>query len=174
MQTSNETAYISETSDTPLGRLWVAVSGRGLAGVQIQGTLDEFVELLARRGILQVRTDPGRRVPIAKQLSEYLLGERQVFETGIDWTGIGAFQVHALQATLEIPYGETRTYAQIAETISRAGAARAVGRAEATNPMPLVVPCHRVIGSDGKLHGYGAPGGIKTKAWLLDLEKQHR
>jgi len=75
-----------------------------------------------------------------------------------------------LQATREIPYGETRTYKEIAERIGRPRAARAVGRAEATNPMPLVLPCHRVIGMDGKLHGYGLAEGVKTKEWLLQME----
>jgi O-6-methylguanine DNA methyltransferase len=75
-----------------------------------------------------------------------------------------------LRATYEIPYGETRTYKQIAEVIGAPGAARAVGRAEATNPMPVVLPCHRVLGSDGKLHGYGAGAGLETKTWLLKLE----
>ncbi len=77
------------------------------------------------------------------------------------------FQQAVLQATYEIPYGETRTYKEIAERIGRPRAARAVGRAEATNPMPLVLPCHRVIGVDGKLHGYGLGEGVKTKEWLV-------
>jgi methylated-DNA-[protein]-cysteine S-methyltransferase len=80
------------------------------------------------------------------------------------------FQREVLQITFEIPYGETRTYSDIAHQMGRERAARAVGRAEATNPMPLVVPCHRVIGSDGKLHGYGGGEGLKTKEWLLKME----
>jgi len=80
------------------------------------------------------------------------------------------FQQLVLHATFEIPYGETRTYKEIAGHIGRPRAARAVGRAEATNPMPLILPCHRVIGMDGKLHGYGMAEGLKTKAWLLKLE----
>jgi methylated-DNA-[protein]-cysteine S-methyltransferase len=76
-----------------------------------------------------------------------------------------------LRITSQIPYGETRTYQEIAVQIGKQHAARAVGRVEATNPIPLIIPCHRVLGSDGTLHGYGGPGGIKLKAWLLDLEK---
>jgi methylated-DNA-[protein]-cysteine S-methyltransferase len=81
------------------------------------------------------------------------------------------FQVQALQLTLNIPYGQTSTYKEIALRLGKPLSARAVGRAEATNPIPLVIPCHRVLGSDGGLHGYGGPGGIKLKAWLLALER---
>ena len=90
----------------------------------------------------------------------------------MDWSALGSdFQRSALRAVAAIPYGETRTYGEIAAQIGRPQAPRAVGRANATNPMPLVIPCHRVIGTDGKLHGYGGRGGLKTKQWLLDLEK---
>ena len=73
-----------------------------------------------------------------------------------------------------IPYGGVTTYSHLASGIGRPTAVRAVGRANATNPMPLVVPCHRVIGADGSLRGYGAPGGLETKAWLLALERAGR
>jgi O-6-methylguanine DNA methyltransferase len=76
-----------------------------------------------------------------------------------------------LHLTTQIPYGQTSTYKKIAFQLKRPNASRAVGRVEATNPIPLVIPCHRVLGSDGSLHGYGGPGGIKLKAWLLELEK---
>ena len=89
------------------------------------------------------------------------------FDLEIDLSGIPAFQQEALKVTLAIPYGQTATYAEIAAAIGHPGAARAVGRAQATNPIPLVIPCHRVVGSDGKLHGYGGPGGISLKAKLL-------
>jgi methylated-DNA-[protein]-cysteine S-methyltransferase len=80
------------------------------------------------------------------------------------------FQLKTLKAVFGIPYGETRTYAEIAAQIGHPIAFRAVGRANATNPMPLVIPCHRVIGTDGKLHGYGGGDGLPTKEWLLKLE----
>jgi len=83
------------------------------------------------------------------------------------------FQLQVLHLTLDIPYGHTSTYKELAKRLGNQFAARAVGRVEATNPIPLVIPCHRVLGSDGSLHGYGGPGGIKLKAWLLELEKTH-
>ncbi|NJN79318.1 MAG: MGMT family protein [Anaerolineales bacterium] len=75
-----------------------------------------------------------------------------------------------LKLVYEIPYGELRTYADIAIEMGHPNAYRAVGRANATNPMPLVIPCHRVIGRDGKLHGYGGGEGLRTKEWLLKME----
>ena len=97
-------------------------------------------------------------------------GRRNAFTIPIDWSLFRPFQREALQAVFRIPYGETATYRDIAIEIGRPYASRAVGRANATNPMPLVIPCHRVIGRDGKLHGYGGGEGLKTKEWLLRLE----
>jgi O-6-methylguanine DNA methyltransferase len=164
------TVYIAAVDDTPLSPVWVAMSERGLVAVEIQGSQEDFTRQLERWGYSPVVLDEVRLAGIVQQFQEYLAGQRRSFEIPIDWTRVGSFQQSALRATLAIPYGETRTYSQIASQINRMGAARAVGRAEATNPVPLVIPCHRVLGKDGKLHGYGAPGGIKTKAWLLALE----
>ncbi|MGE5222295.1 MAG: methylated-DNA--[protein]-cysteine S-methyltransferase, partial [Omnitrophica WOR_2 bacterium] len=95
---------------------------------------------------------------------------RRDFDLPVDWNCMQEFQRKALQATFAIPYGKTSPYAEIARQAGKPGAARAAGRAEATNPMPLVIPCHRVIGSDGRLHGYGGPGGITLKAKLIRME----
>jgi O-6-methylguanine DNA methyltransferase len=83
------------------------------------------------------------------------------------------FQRQARRAVAAIPYGQTRAYSQIAAHLGNANAARAVGRANATNPIPLVIPCHRVVGADGSLCGYGGAGGLRTKRWLLDLEREN-
>ena len=158
-------------SPTPIGPVWVGVSERGLAAVEIGGEREGFVRrTLARRGFCEVSDDPGGALAAARQIDEYLAGERREFSLPIDWSGVGPFQAEALRRVLAIPYGQVTTYGEIARQIGRPGASRAVGRANATNPLPLVIPCHRVIGSDGKLHGYGAPGGLGTKAWLLALE----
>jgi O-6-methylguanine DNA methyltransferase len=114
--------------------------------------------------------DQKKIAPYAKELRAYLACQRTTFTIPIDWAPFTAFQREALQAVVRIPYGETRTYIDIAREIERPHAYRAVGAANAMNPMPIIVPCHRVIGADGKLHGYGGGNGLPTKEWLLQLE----
>lgn len=106
----------------------------------------------------------------ARQLNEYFAGDRQEFELDLAPEGT-KFQVEVLEALRGIPYGETRTYRDIAVAVGRPKAVRAVGNANGRNPLPIVIPCHRVIGSDGSLTGFG--GGIEAKRYLLDLEQQH-
>jgi O-6-methylguanine DNA methyltransferase len=162
--------YIGQTGGTPLGKFWLAASDLGLVAVEWGQTQAEFDAYLSRRFKRTVEVAPEYILEAGTQLKEYLSGQRRAFTLVIDWTVLRQFQQSVLQATCEIPYGETRTYKEIAGHVGRPHAARAVGRAEATNPMPLIIPCHRVIGMDGKLHGYGMVEGIKTKAWLLMLE----
>jgi len=104
------------------------------------------------------------------QLEQYLSGRLRNFDLPIDWDGMTEFTAAARRAAIDIPYGQVRTYGQLAEGLGKRAAARAVGAAMASNPMPIVIPCHRVVGSDGSLHGYSALGGLQTKAWLLRLE----
>ena len=161
--------YIGELNGTPLGDLRLASSDFGLVAVEWTESQPEFDAFLARLARPVVPNE--RRIkPYAKELAEYLNGKRQAFTIPIDWTIFRPFQREALQAVFRIPYGETRTYSEIAAQINRPHAYRAVGQANATNPMPLVIPCHRVIGADGKLHGYGGGEGLPTKEWLLRLE----
>lgn len=177
--------FVDALPVTPLGPIWVAVGERGLVAVEFSRkgwppadlaaqprhiALDDFVLALERQGF-QIQT--ASSVPAAMaaaQILEYLHGQRKNFDLDIDWARLRPFQSQVLKTTCAIPYGQTCTYAEVADRIQRPRAARAVGRAEATNPMPLVIPCHRVLGSDGQLHGYGGPQGITTKAWLLALE----
>ena len=161
--------YIGELNGTPLGDLRLAASDLGLVAVEwadSQIAFDSYLERLHR----PIQPHPKKLIPYARELGEYLNGKRSTFTIPIDWSLFRPFQREALQAVFRIPYGETCTYHDIALEIGRPLASRAVGRANATNPMPLVIPCHRVIGRDGKLHGYGGGQGLKTKEWLLRME----
>ncbi len=166
------TVYIDRISSTRFGPIWVAVTDQGLAAVDWDISQEVFSRSLVKRGFDPVWHDPARTAGAVQQICEYLEGRRRGFDLQIDWSGMPAFQKQVLEATLAVPYGRTCTYAEIARQVGRPLAARAVGRAEATNPMPLVIPCHRVVGSDGGLHGYGGPGGLQMKAWLLKMEKE--
>ena len=167
---SPQSVSISQVTDSPLGPVWVAVTPAGLAALDVQASREKFIESLEKRGFKEFSQDSEIAVEAARQVGDYLEGRRKSFDFPIDWEGMKPFQKMVLQATYAIPYGGTATYAEIAGRVGKPRAARAVGRAEATNPMPLVIPCHRVLGSDGKLHGYGAADGLVTKAWLLRLE----
>ncbi len=165
-----ETIYIGDTGNSPLGNLWLAVSDDGLVAVEFDMDRDDFTGYVHTHFTRPVKFAPRRVAETADQLREYLEGQRREFTIPIDWSVLRPFQQSALRATFAIPFGETRTYGELAHQIGRPRAARAVGRAEATNPMPLVIPCHRVVGADGKLHGYGGGEGLPTKEWLLKLE----
>jgi methylated-DNA-[protein]-cysteine S-methyltransferase len=162
--------WIGVLEGSPLGNVWAAVSGLGLAVVEIEDQPEVLLDNLRRLGFGPPEVDEVRTRQVLREVGEYLAGERRTFEFPIDWSVLTPFQERALRVTLAIPYGQVRTYGEIAAQIGQPRAARAVGRAEATNPMPLVIPCHRVVGSDGGLHGYGAGEGLKTKSWLLQLE----
>jgi len=161
--------YIGELNGTPLGDFRLAASDLGLVAVEWANAQLDFDSYLAR---LKRPIQPNQKklAPYAKELSEYLNHKRTTFTIPIDWALFTPFQQAALQAVFAIPYGEIRTYGDIAQQINRPHAYRAVGAANAINPMPIIVPCHRVIGTDGKLHGYGGGDGLPTKEWLLKLE----
>ncbi len=150
--------------DTPIGELLLAGDDDALC-------LVSFPEGSMRRD-----PDPDwiyNEKPFAaarEQLTEYFAGERQEFELPLKLSGT-EFQMSVLQALQRIPYGETTSYAEIAERIGRPKAVRAVGAANGRNPIPIIVPCHRVIGSHGELTGFG--GGLDTKEALLRLEAEH-
>jgi methylated-DNA-[protein]-cysteine S-methyltransferase len=164
-------AWIGMLEGSPLGNVWVVVSEGGLAALEIEDQPKKLLASLSRLGFGPPSRDDARMAQILREIGEYLAGKRTSFDFPIDWSVLTPFQEQVLRATIAIPYGEVRTYGELAFQLGKPRAARAVGRAEATNPMPLVIPCHRVLGSDGRLHGYGAGEGLKTKTWLLQLEK---
>lgn len=161
------TLYIGSIAQERLGPIWVALSSSGLVGLHMRASEADVRQYYPD---FDVVSDAAYTHPLLEQLEAYFSREVKQFDTPIDWSALTSFQSDVLKLVLAIPYGQTRTYQDIALELGQPGAARAVGRANATNPMPIVIPCHRVLGADGRLHGYGGPGGVETKAWLLKLE----
>ena len=155
--------------DSPIGRLLVAVTPRGLARVAFEdedrdGVLAELASRLSPR-ILESAAVTG---DARRELEEFFAGERTRFGVKVDRRLIHGIARDVLRATSKIPYGELSTYGGVARQIGRPTAARAVGRALGSNPIPVVIPCHRVIGAGGALTGYA--GGLDRKVALLELE----
>ena len=163
MTTTGERRCTHMVMATPVGKLTLAATAHGLAAVLWENDAPRRVPLDIGRA------DPAHPVlaAAAQQLSEYFAGERRTFTLPLDAAGT-PFQRQVWNALLTIPFGETRTYAQIAAQIGRARAMRAVGAANGRNPLGIVAPCHRVIGSSGALTGFA--GGLDAKARLLALE----
>ena len=154
---------VTHCDAAPFGRMAVLASEAGLTALLFASQTELPAETTDAPG--QATAAEG-----ARQLFEYLCGERQAFDLPIDWQSMPASQAEVLRLVNQIPYGQVRTYGQIAVTLGKPGASRAVGNANARNPLPLIIPCHRVMGADGSFRGYGGPGGIPTKAWLLQKE----
>jgi len=148
---------------SPVGPLFLAASMRGLVRLEFQSRVRE---LNARTTHLQESENV--LAPYVGELEEYFAGRRREFSGPLDLRGTD-FQLQCWRALLDIPYGETRTYRDIARAIGHPRAFRAVGMANNHNPIAIIVPCHRVIASDGSLCGYG--GGLEIKRRLLDLER---
>ncbi|MBI3649103.1 MAG: methylated-DNA--[protein]-cysteine S-methyltransferase [Actinobacteria bacterium] len=154
---------------SPVGRLTIAVTRRGLVRVAYDDeAVDEVLDRLGRelspRILESARETEGWR----RELEEFFEGRRTRFDLPVDRRLIRGVQRDVLAATRRVPYGRVATYGEIAVRIGRPRAARAVGRALGANPIPIVIPCHRVIGANGKLIGYA--GGIDRKVALLSLE----
>ncbi len=164
------TAYTAFTDIPSWGTLGVTVSPAGLTAVHWGPAATRPAGLAGKADAPTAQALRCAASQWLAHLREYFAGQRREFPLEIAWGTLPAFQRQVLEATAAIPYGETRTYGQIAAAIGKPGAARAVGRALATNPMPIVIPCHRVISADGRLHGYSGPGGLAAKARLLALE----
>lgn len=155
--------YYFKPIATPVGELKLVASDSGLAGI-----LWENDDPKRTRFLPQTRNDDHPiLIETERQLSEYFTGKRRCFELPLDMVGTD-FQKKVWQALVAIPFGETRSYSQIAREIGHPQAVRAVGAANGRNPLSIVAPCHRVIGANGKLTGFA--GGLDIKAFLLALE----
>jgi methylated-DNA-[protein]-cysteine S-methyltransferase len=155
---------VYKTVDSPVGRLTLVATDDGLAGILWENDRP-------RRVRLNIETEDERHpvlIETARQLTEYFAGKRQEFALKLDVAGT-AFQRKVWNALRTIPFGETRSYGQIAKQIGHPRAVRAVGAANGRNPVSIVTPCHRVIGSTGKLTGFAA--GLDVKARLLAFEE---
>lgn len=155
---------------TPLGEMLAVASSQGLCLLEFvgqQGIGRELAQVEVARGGPALEGTSPITEQLAHELASYFAARRQVFDVPLDLVGT-AFQIDAWQALLAIPYGQTRSYAQQAGAIGRPTATRAVAAANGHNKISIVVPCHRVIGSDGSLTGFG--GGLPRKRALLELE----
>ena len=154
--------------DTPIGQLFVAASTRGLAAISFDSDPDDQLERLARIAGPAVLRSP-KSVDLARrELDEYFAGRRRVFDLALDLRALPSFTVSVLHELARVPYGETTTYGALAAAVGRPRAARAVGTVMNRNRIPIVLPCHRVVGSSGDLVGYA--GGLDMKITLLELE----
>jgi len=156
--------------DSPLGPLWVAVGPRGVLAIHY-GNAPSHLELarIVRVYGPGVLPDPRRADPVARELDQYFAGKRRTFDVRVDLSTLTPFQRAILGATARVGYGDVATYATVAAEAGSPKASRAAGAALGANPVPIVVPCHRVLASDGSLGGYG--GGLEAKRRLLKLER---
>jgi methylated-DNA-[protein]-cysteine S-methyltransferase len=161
------------TIDTPVGALLLAATGAGLVRVAYaREGHDRVLDDLAQRLSPRVLRAPGRLAAAARELDEYFTGGRRAFDLPLDLSLSHGFRQAVQRRLPDIGYGHTQSYKQVAELVGNPNAFRAVATACATNPLPVVVPCHRVLRSDGTLGGY--IGGLDAKATLLSLERDER
>jgi methylated-DNA-[protein]-cysteine S-methyltransferase len=157
------------TVDSPLGPLTAAVTPRGLVRVAYDlGDQDRVLEELATRVSPRVLEAPARLDDVRRELDSYFEGKLRAFSVPIDWSVLHGFTHRVLRATARIPFGDVLTYTQVATKAGSPRGSRAAGNALGSNPMPIVVPCHRVVAAGSKLGGY--TGGIERKEYLLSLE----
>ena len=152
--------------DSPIGRLLLCTDGVALTGLYMDTSSDR--PNATDSGVEDAHSGPLREA--IRQLGEYFAGRRREFDLPLGMNGT-TFQRRVWNTLLEIPYGATWSYGQLAKRIDNPNASRAVGLANGSNPISIVVPCHRVIGADGSLTGYG--GGVERKRWLLAHEGLH-
>ncbi|GGB27996.1 methylated-DNA--protein-cysteine methyltransferase [Flexivirga endophytica] len=157
------------TIDTPLGQLLLAATERGLVRVAYEREeFDRVLDTIAQRVSARILRTPARLDDVARELDEYFTGRRTTFDLALDHSLSSGFRAEVQRSLPSIAYGHTASYGEIAALVGRPRAVRAVGTACATNPLPIVVPCHRVVRSDGSYGGY--VGGVDAKTKLLTME----
>ncbi len=154
----------------PFGSVGIVVSAQGLRELTMSaGAPGETARRLAQRHVGAVH-DRELMPSLQQQLQDYLAGERVRFRARVDLVGLTDFQRRVLEACAKVDYAQTITYGELARRIGKPLASRAVGAALGRNPVPLVIPCHRIVGCNGALGGFSAEQGVAVKRWLLDLE----
>ncbi len=153
---------------SPLGPLYLASGDQGLSNLAFGASQADFVRQLDP--LARTERDPAALAAIAAQLQEYFSGARGQFDFELDLSRSTPFQQSVLQTANRIPWGAVWTYGQVARAIGKPRASRAVGQALGRNPIPIVIPCHRVVAGDGGLGGYSGGGGLESKKWLLRRE----
>lgn len=155
--------------DSPIGTLLVATTDKGVVRISFHSEAEDLVLAeLARRVSPRIVRAPGKVSPVARELDEYFDGRRRKFDVPVDWALVGPYARKILRATAAIPFGEVSTYREVAAKAGNPAASRAAGNALGSNPIPVVVPCHRVLRTNGGLGGYA--GGLEVKELLLRLE----
>ncbi|MDQ3982007.1 MAG: methylated-DNA--[protein]-cysteine S-methyltransferase [Actinomycetota bacterium] len=155
--------------ESPIGTLLVATTDKGLVRISFHSEAEDLVlEELARRISPRVVESPRKVAPVARELDQYFAGRRKRFDVPLDWSLVGPYARRVLRATAAIPFGKVSTYREVARKAGNPAASRAAGNALGSNPIPVVVPCHRVVRTGGGLGGYG--GGLHIKELLLKLE----
>lgn len=168
--TGKERIYYDVLPTSPIGPVYLALSARGLIAIDFSDGEQTFLSRIHKRtGVHPIKSSE-RTTEAVHQVEEYLAGKRADFDLPIDMRFLTDFQRVVLSAVMRVPRGEVITYGALARAIGRPKAARAVGRALGSNPIPIVIPCHRVLASDGSFGGYSGRGGVRTKADLLRLE----
>jgi methylated-DNA-[protein]-cysteine S-methyltransferase len=165
-----EPIYYDRIDETPVGPVWLAAGPRGLVAVEYNGSEENFRDYLARVTKGKLQRSAEKVAAAKKMLLVYLHGKSKHIDVDVDLSGITPFQRRVLEETRKVPRGQVSTYAEIARRIGNPKAMRAVGQALRRNPVPIVVPCHRVIASDGSLGGYSGEMRSKRKLQLLKLE----
>ena len=162
--------YFDVMQNTLLGPIFIGVDEQGVVTLKIGVTEEEFASGLEREYQAVVTRSPEKVADVITQLQEYFEGKRSSFSLPLNLSHLTQFQRKVLLATLDVPHGQITTYGEIAHRLGKGRLARAVGQALARNPIPILIPCHRVLGADGSLHGYSAGRGLETKGKLLRLE----
>ncbi|HET7658364.1 MAG TPA: methylated-DNA--[protein]-cysteine S-methyltransferase [Bacillales bacterium] len=171
---SNRPYIFYGEADSPIGPLTIVATSKGVCKIEF-GKVNETManlQVWVKKHFLksEMVRDEAEIKFVACQLNEYFRGIRTSFDVPLDLHGT-PFQKKVWEALRQIPHGETRSYKEVAQSMNAGKAVRAIGNANNKNPLPIIIPCHRVIGSNGSLVGYG--GGLQRKKYLLDIEKVH-